>query len=324
MKHSIIAIATLIATGSAFAQSSSVTLYGIADVGIGNEKASGGSSTSKMVNGSLKTSRWGMRGSEDLGSGLKANFKFEQRLDLSNGEVQSPSFKGEASVGLSGGFGAVTLGRFTTIYDDVRAVGIISNLWDSSFTPTNDVYKAAGGDYSSRFNSQIRYATPTFGGFYAAVGYAFEQTAGADDTMVGVKLGYKNGPLHVALGTQKQKAKDDDYIALSGNYDFGAASVSAGYNTRRGTDANGDDTELTVGVNVPVGAFDLSIGYANAKTKIGDATSAKASGFGLGATYKMSKRTRLYAGLKDLDFKDGSGNKTGDSRLFALGIRHDF
>ncbi|MBV1731952.1 MAG: porin [Hydrogenophaga sp.] len=322
MKKSLIALAVLAASGAAMAQSS-VTLYGRADVGVGSEKVDGVSST-KMINGGLTTSRWGLRGSEDLGGGLKAQFKFEQRLDLSTGEVQSPSFKGEASLGLSGGFGGLTLGRFSTIYDDVRALSYTSNVFDSLFTPaSNGVFKS-GGDYSSRFNNQVRYDLPSMAGFYGSLAYAFESATDKDDGMVGIKLGYKNGPLNVALGTQNEKAKDDDYLALSANYDFGAASVSAGYNSRKGTDAKGDDTELTVGVNVPVGAFDISVGYATSKTEIGGGTSAKASGLGLGATYKMSKRTRLYTALRDIETKDGAGNKTSENRLFALGVRHDF
>lgn len=238
--------------------------------------------------------------------------------------MQSPSFKGEASLGLSGGFGAITLGRFSTIYDDVRALGVASNVFDSSFTPAgNGVFKS-GGDYSSRFNSQVRYDLPAMSGFYASLAYAFESEKDANDGMVGAKIGYKNGPLNVALGLQNEDAKEDDYLALSANYDFGAASVSAGYNARKGTDAKGDDTELTVGVNVPVGAFDFSVGYATSKTEIGGGTSAKANGLGLGATYKMSKRTRLYAALRDIELKDGAGNKKGENRLFGVGVRHDF
>jgi len=77
-------------------------------------------------------------------------------------------------------------------------------------------------------------------------------------------------------------------------------------------------------VNVPVGAFDFSVGYATSKTEKGNATSAKASGLGLAATYKMSKRTKLYAGLRDIENKDGAGKKTSENRLYAVGIRHDF
>lgn len=331
MKKSIIAIAALAAAGSVLAQSN-VTLYGRADVGVGSEKVDGKSST-KMINGGLTTSRWGLRGSEDLGGGLKAHFKFEQRLNLTTGEVQTVTdakgnkvagFKGESSVGLSGGFGALTMGRFSTIYDDVRALSYSSNVFDSSFTPASNGVYGSGGDYNSRFGSQIRYDLPNMGGFYGSLAYAFESDTDKDDGMTGLKLGFKTGAMNVALGIQNEKKTDDDYLALSGRYDFGVASVSAGYNSRKGTDANGDDTELTVGVNVPVGSFDFSVGYATSKTEVGSSTTEKASGVGLGATYKMSKRTKLYAALRDIDYKDSAGKTVDENRLFAIGIRHDF
>lgn len=323
MKKSIIAIAALAAAGSALAQSN-VTLYGRADIGIGSVKEAG-KSTSKMIDNNLTTSRWGMRGTEDLGGGLKASFKFEQRLNLSTGEVQSPAFKGETSVGLSGGFGAVTMGRFSTVYDDVRALSNTHAVYDSnSFTPASVGVYGSGGDYSSRFGSQIRYDLPNLGGFYGSLAYAFESAADKDDGMTGLKLGYKTGALNVALGLQNEKGSDNDYLALSASYDFGAAALSGGYNSRKGNDAKGDDTEFQIGVNVPVGAFDFSVGYASSKTEVGGATSVKSSGLGLGTTYKMSKRTRAYAGLSNVDFKNGAGKKTGDKRIFALGLRHDF
>jgi predicted porin len=68
----------------------------------------------------------------------------------------------------------------------------------------------------------------------------------------------------------------------------------------------------------------VSAGYANSKTKIAGNTTAKASGFALGATYSLSKRTRIYAGLRDFTVKNGSDVKTKDNTLYAMGVRHDF
>jgi predicted porin len=324
VKKNLIALAVLAASTGAMAQST-VTLYGRADVGVGAEKING-ESTTKLVNGGLTTSRWGLRGTEDLGGGLKAHFKFEQRLDLSTGEVQSPSFKGEASMGLIGGFGKLTLGRGYTVYDDARAVSNSRAVFDSLFTPSgNGVFKSsASADYSSRANSQIRYDLPEMAGVYGGLSYAFDQSDEADSTTTALLLGYKNGPVNVALAYQDQQASDDQYLQLAAAYDMGVAALSGGYNTRSGTDAKGDDTEFSLGVEVPVGNVKLSASYASSKTEIGGATSGKAAGFGLGATYTLSKRSRLYAGYRDIEVKDGAGNKTSDSSLFSLGIRHDF
>ena len=109
MKKSLIALAVLAASGAAMAQSS-VTLYGRVDASIGSTKDTvSGVSTTKLFNGSdvgLTGSRWGMKGSEDLGGGLMANFVLENRFNVDDGTTAG-QFLGDAYVGLSGGFGAV-------------------------------------------------------------------------------------------------------------------------------------------------------------------------------------------------------------------------
>lgn len=326
MKKSLIALAVLAASGAALAQSS-VTLYGRIDTSIGSIDELGKDSVTKMFNGGeagLTTSRWGFVGSEDLGGGLKAMFKLENRFDSDDGESQTPFFKGESTVGLSGGFGSLKLGRSTTVYDDVIALSSSSSVFDSAFTPaTNGVYKS-GGDYSSRFDNKIAYEMPAMGGIYAGLNYAMDEDATAKKDMFGFKVGYKAGAFNVALGYQDEKGIDTTFTALSGSYNFGVASLSAGYVSRSGTATTGDDDEYTIGVNVPFGAFNVSAGYAASKTKVAGATSAEASGFGLGATYSLSKRTRLYAGYRAHEIENGAGVTTTDTTVYAVGVRHDF
>jgi predicted porin len=217
MKKSLIALAVLAASGAAMAQSS-VTLYGRVDLSVGQIKdAAANTKTVKMFQGGdagLTTSRWGMRGVEDLGGGLKAAFKLENRFNPDDGTSQDPFFKGESSLSLLGGFGEVKLGRSTTVYDDVRALSVSSNVFDSAFTPMgNGVYKS-GGDYASRFDNKITYLTPDFGGFYAGLDYALDENAAVKADKLAFKAGYKAGPMHVALGYQEEKTSAD-YTALS-------------------------------------------------------------------------------------------------------------
>ena len=339
-KHliALAAVATLATSGAALAQSS-VTIYGRLDASVGTiDKGAG--SDSKMFSGGdvgLTTPRLGFRGTEDLGGGLKANFQLEQRLDLDTGAQQPtkangvdvPGFKGATTLGLAGGFGQVRIGRMLTVYDDVRALSNSRNLFDSNgFTPTGAVFKAISGtktknaDYTSRFNSQIRYDMPVMGGVYGGVSYAFEQTATKGDKLAGFMLGYKAGGLDIALGYQDEKTKQK-YTTLAGAYDMGSFAVSAGYNQRSGVAAaDGDDAEYNLGVEVPVGAFKLSAGYAASKTK-NIANTAKSSGFGFGGTYSLSKRTRVYAGYSKVEEKT-LGKVTGENTILALGVRHDF
>ncbi|MCY1559770.1 Gram-negative porin [compost metagenome] len=118
-------------------------------------------------------------------------------------------------------------------------------------------------------------------------------------------------------------ATDREYTALSGAYNFGVARVSAGYN-RAENGAGLKDNEISVGVNVPVGNLDFSVGYARSKSELAGVTTAKGSGFGAGVTYAMSKRTKLYGAYLDGDVENGAGVTTTDRRLFSLGVRHDF
>ena len=321
------ALATLAASGAAFAQST-VTMYGRIDNSVGTLKELGKSSQNKMFYGGtagLTTPRLGFRGTEDLGGGLKANFQFEQRIDTTTGALEDPSFKGAALLGLSGGFGTVRAGRMTTQLDDVRALSYANNVFDSAFSPADNGVFKSGGDYAKRHNSQIRYELPAMGGIYGGVSYAFEQTAAKGDTMTGFMVGYKAGPLNVALGYQDEKTKSK-YTGVAGSYDFGMASVSGGFNTRSGsTTALGKDNEMTIGVNVPVGtAINVSVGYATSKTKVNGATTLKSDGLGLVATYALSKRTKLYVGYRNHSIKNAAGVKTTDTTIYAVGARHDF
>lgn len=326
MKKNLIALAVMAISGASMAQSS-VTVYGRVDLSVGSLKELGKSSMTQLFNGGdggLTTSRLGFRGSEDLGGGLKAGFKLEQRLNADDGSSQDPMWKGESTVALSGGFGEVKLGRSSTVYDEVRGLAYSSNVFDSAFTPASNGVWESGDDYSSRFNNKITYTLPRLGGLYGAVEYALDEDANTKANMLGAKMGYKSGPAEVAMGLQQEEGKDNDYLVIAASYDLGPASLSGGYNLRRGNDATGDDNELTLGVNVPMGNVNLSVGFATSKTEIGSATASKSNGFGIGATYAFSKRSKLYAGYRSHNMKNGNGTKTADTRLFAIGMRHDF
>ena len=329
MKKSLIAVAALLASGAALAQSN-VTLYGRVDLSVGNLKDKvKNTSTTQMFHGGdggLTTSRWGLRGTEDLGGGLKAAFRLENRFEADTGKSQDPYFRGESSLSLMGGFGEVKLGRSATVYDEVRGLGQSRNVFDSAFTPSSNGVFRSGGDYSSRWDNKISYYSPNMGGFYAAIDYAFDEKAGVSEDRHAIKIGYKQKEFEVALGHQNEKDKKDKYTVLAAMYDFGSFSVSGLYNRRDGTAANGDDNEYALGVTVPMGAFAFSGGYAHSKTKgsTRGAKDGKAKGFGLGLTYSLSKRTRLYAGWRDVEVKDNKGTRTKDERLYAVGVRHDF
>ena len=112
-KTLMVAALTGVFATAAHAQSS-VTLYGLIDAGITYTNNQGGHSNWQETSGSVNGSRWGLRGSEDLGGGLKAIFTLENGFNIANGNLgqNSREFGRQAFVGLaSDQFGSVTLGR---------------------------------------------------------------------------------------------------------------------------------------------------------------------------------------------------------------------
>ena len=353
MKKTLVALAVLAASGAAMAQSS-VTLYGIVDAYVGSTKdttgASGNTAKSatavsqtKVESGGLKSNRWGMRGSEDLGGGLKASFKLEQRFKSDTGEQDGVAFKGESSVSLSGGFGAVTLGRTATPFDDLR--GKTNPIGDTSMSPVGDAIKEARGDYTDKVDNAIVYASPSFSGFSAAVGVSLgeNKTNTVSATQhTSIKVQYANGPLLVGYGYQKEELQtpvapatavginDVTYNLVAGAYDFGMAKVVGGYQTADRKTLNvktGEDKSYYFGVSAPVAAnANVYFGYVNSEF---DAVAAggdvKATGYTLAANYFLSKRTDLYVSYKKIDKEnDNTGVDLGEISVFAVGVRHAF
>jgi predicted porin len=124
MKTSAIALAVpaalfLGASAPAIAQSN-VQVYGLIDAGVEavDHANAAGNGVVRVISGGKNTSRWGFRGSEDLGGGLKAVYNLEGGILLDTGAADGALFKRQANVGLEGGFGRVVIGRsFTTTYD---------------------------------------------------------------------------------------------------------------------------------------------------------------------------------------------------------------
>ncbi|WP_291014244.1 porin [Hydrogenophaga sp.] len=327
MKKSLMALAVLATTGAALAQSN-VTLYGRIDSSIGSNKVNG-VSTNQLFSGNLTTSRYGFRGTEDLGGGLKANFVLENGFNSDDGTLGSANtaFNRQSWVGLSGGFGALKLGKTDSVFKDVYDLGNSNNLYDSEFTPVKIAY-AGVSNFSSRPNNQIRYDTPSLAGFSAGVSVSFDETASVNNDLTALSLRYRAGKLDVGVGYQDQKnavaASDREYTVLAAAYNFGVVRVSGQvHNAKQGNGVK--DSDYAFGVAVPIGSFDVSAGYAASTTKTNGIETADGSAFAFGATYSLSKRTRLYGGYLTGKVKNTStGATTTDRTLYSMGVRHDF
>jgi predicted porin len=115
MKPSVLmlALSATLFTGAAAHAQSNVQIYGLIDAGVDytTKTNAAGDSATRVISGGKNTSRWGLRGSEDLGKGLKAVYGLEGGILLDSGAADGALFKRQAFVGLEGDFGRLVIGR---------------------------------------------------------------------------------------------------------------------------------------------------------------------------------------------------------------------
>jgi predicted porin len=251
MKKSLLALAALgTFAGVAHAQSS-VTLYGIVDAGFAFNNNSGGHKLYETSAGNLQGDRWGLRGTEDLGGGLKALFVLENGFNTFNGTLgqKGDEFGRSAYVGLSSQFGTVTLGRqYDSVVDYTGALEVGSQ-WAS-------LYGAHPGDLdnmnnSNRVNNAVKYTSAnysgiTFGGLYSFGGVAGQYNR---NQIWSGGIGYAQGPL--TLGAGYLNVKNPNYSFFGNN----AQSSTVGSNMTASTVYSGYATAKTQQVISAGGAY---------------------------------------------------------------------
>ncbi|SDE15079.1 porin [Paraburkholderia lycopersici] len=203
---STLSLALLAAAGAAHAQSS-VTLYGVIDESVQwahNTMDANGKNANQvgLAGGNLSGNRWGLKGSEDLGGGLKAIFQLENGFDINSGALGQGGkmFGRQALVGLSHDqFGTLTLGRqYDPLVDMVQPL-TADNYFGSTFATPGDV---DNNDNSSRTNNAIKYVSPVLQGFQFEGMYALGGVAGATGSgqSWGAAGTYGIGSFNIAAG----------------------------------------------------------------------------------------------------------------------------
>ncbi|MDN7904215.1 porin [Burkholderia diffusa] len=212
------AVFVLTAASSAFAQSS-VTLYGLVDTAIRYQTNAGpdGKDLIGMTVGPETHSRWGLRGSEDLGGGLSAIFRLENGFELGDGKlhVANTLFSRQAYVGLSSDrYGSLTFGnQYAPLYDtmgDVFDPMTVGDYWQDSWA-----YNGIG-NYLTVPNS-VKYKF-SYSGFSVDAIYGFGNHAGAMglDSTYGVELTYAQGPASINAGYQQTSVSSMNGSAVNG------------------------------------------------------------------------------------------------------------
>ena len=326
MKKSLVALAAVLSF-SAYADNA-VTLYGIADAWIGSAKHidlsrtnqpnagvnPANSSNTVVDSGGLADSRIGLSAEEDLGGGLSAFVNYEIGTNLDTGANAGTR---QAVLGFSGGFGRVALGFQATPFDDMLGASIYTQ--DSVF----DGFKHAEQFYyphTARTSNSVRYDTPNFDGFSAAVQMGLGENKGAARATrnTSATVRYATGPLDVAVGVQTDEITPGfktTNAAIGGAYDFGAVKLNLGMTRSKDTNRK-NENGVNLGVSLPLGPVTVKgqIGRHKA-SDMNDSTNS----FGIEAHYALSKRTTAYAGFMEVRqqrvFKD---------RKFGGGVKHVF
>ena len=343
---SLCAVALAALSISAQAQSS-VQLTGLVDAYAGSMKLAGNARSAQVGSGGMTTSWWGMKGVEDLGGGLKADFNLTSFFRTDTGSPgrydADPFFARDANVGLSGGFGRVSLGRGMA---PNFLPTILTNPYGDSFTVSPLVLHAnmstagwASGNLTTAsdtgWSNQITYSTPSFGGLKANVHYQFgEKTTAGDKSKsnAGVNLLYFGGPVSLVAFYERAQISNPVSLAvmptksnwmLGGTYDFKLAKLYATYGQSKVKDLDRKNTTYSLGLDVPVSGTAGTIKLAAARTKAELAgVSGTRTTASLGYDHFLSKRTDVYAvAMYDrvsMDIPERSGTSV------LLGIRHRF
>lgn len=318
----------------------SVTLYGVVDAGVGYERVKGpnGFSQSRVgsVDGVNSGSRWGLRGQEDLGDGLRAIFNVESGFSANTGMSGQSNrlFGRRATVGLaSDDWGTLEFGRRINLASDW--IGNIVDPFGTSFRTANlgSAFSAAN---TMRVDNLVLYQTPTFGGWQAGLGYSFnvdstradnapgttDFATGNNNRLLTAGLRYSNGPVYAALSYDRlnptngavggqSPARIQQYM-IAGSYDFEILKVHAIF----GQTYDGWFQGQTMGVTPNEGGFENMGTY-----KLRDGF--RANSYLLGATLPLGA-SKVFASWQRADPNNAS--LTGDDstmNVYSVGYTYD-
>jgi len=335
MKKTLLAVALLAGFAGAAQAADSVTLYGLIDAGVGYEQVKfNGHSQSRIagVQGVSSGSRFGLRGSEDLGDGLRAVFNLEGGFGPMNGQsLQNGRLWGrQATVGLdSDSWGRLEFGRQTNL----------ASKYFGSIDPFSISYNTAnlGTTFSSantmRLDNMVLYQTPSMDGFKVGVGYSFSaDDSVTDDKQKGFATGnnnrvltagvqYLNGPLNLAAAYDRFNPSNDttggksssriqEYI-IGGTYDFEVVKVAAAFSQTRDGWFIGQNMGTTPDGMQKLGTFKLADGF-------------RANSYMIGATVPLGRHAVFGSWQRATPNNDKLTGDDATFNVYSLGYTYDF
>jgi predicted porin len=344
-------LATLVAGAFAVpaAAQTSVNVEGLVDTYLGSMRYAGEADRATKLNSNgMTTSYIGFTGSEDLGGGMKANFALTAYIRPDTGESgRFPGgdtlFSRDANVGISGAFGAVSLGRGLA---PNFLPSILFNPFGNSFTFSPlmlHLHSKTGWGSSSLagdtgWSNQIKYTTPTIGNVTVNLHYQLGEDANkASKKNVGANVMYVSGPLsltsfyhkvqvnnpidapagNVKMVSGRAAAEQKAWFVGAG-YDLNVVKLVATYD-KMTHDADFEDKTFSAGATVPVGKGKVLAAWAQTKRTGSGLMDRERKTASVGYDHFLSKRTDLYTVFMNDKITDLA---TGNS--LAAGIRHRF
>jgi predicted porin len=309
MQKKLIVLAVAVAfSAPALADNANITVYGKAFLTLDSIKSNQAGAVSKMrVNSNA--SRFGVKGNEDLGEGLKAIYQFEVQMD-GDGSGKNGLGNGtrNTAVGLAGGFGELTFGNWDTPY---KVTHNKIELFDNTtvFSATNLIGKASatgGISYVTRQANMIQYKSPSLGGVKIAALYSPDEakTAATNKKVLSLSATYDEEGIYAAFGYDSRpdlttNGQTDNAMRVVGKYDFGGAWVGATVERIKVNAATAyTQSNLELVGAVKLDASSIALSYArNGKADVAD-TGAKQISLRYG--YNISKRTEAFAAYTSL------------------------
>ena len=359
MKIQSLALAALVGAAGAAQAQSAVSLYALIDLNVTRYKAGGkaGGDTQTVMNdgtvNGLNGSRWGVRGTEDLGGGLKAGVVLEGGVLADTGSLAQGGrgFGRQAFVSLSStNLGELRLGRQYILEDSVMGLSnpFGNALVNNPGTGVNNMGKALPLWLNApRADNVFQWQSPRWGGFSVAGQWAPGE--GTADRFSGVKAAYGIGAFNAALSYEWNKARiggdrSNQSLTFGANYDFGVVKVLGGFQDNRklatgsGNGAASGVSNLvvtgpitfnmretrgyTLGAEVPIGLTTLGVNHTQVRYESATGQQQDLGKFALSARYALSKNTFLYAGgsISTGDLKNYISQKT----VLQAGLRTAF
>lgn len=309
MKKALVAAAVISAFSSAVC-ASDITLYGLIDYGFAyqhvdsNLIGSDAENSFKMKSGIASASRFGIRGTESLGNGLKVGFILENGFNADDGALTQTDriFGREAMVYLEGNVGKLVFGRVGQLASGNGSMAITGKI--NPFGTTFGEYAANIKNFATgydRLDNAVTYVSPAFKGLRVHAQYSFGKDSRAYgdgiegkstvDRMYGLGLTYKNGQLDAVIVVDSNNYSTLSYghdvndslsVTLGGSYDFGMMKPYIGaqyfkdamldtidgydYDGIDGITSSGEGFGVTIGTDVPLwgGTAKIAVGYLNA------------------------------------------------------------